>query len=168
MEVGTIDQLNLKKGDYVRCLTVANYDSPWTVGIEYMCPKDGELDCDGNVTHRSSLSTFRIIYRAPRDPKTWGEMTDDEKGALLLAKHEGKVIEYLRNLNWIETDIVFSEWYAYRIKPEPKRETVSVSVCGSEIGFDQLGQRVSNPTHRITFDLIDGEPDCSSVRMEKI
>jgi hypothetical protein len=37
---------------------------------------------------------WRIVSRAPAAPKLWRDMTPEEKGALLLAAHEGKVIEY--------------------------------------------------------------------------
>lgn len=56
--------------------------------------------------------------------KTWGEMTPEEKGALLLAHHEGRDIEFRwRSDTWYETD---PEWHPslfYRVKPEePKIE----------------------------------------------
>jgi len=61
--------------------------------------QDGRFGCHGFEHH---LSVKRIISRASDDtqssqegePKLWREMTDAEKGALLLAHHEGKVIEY--------------------------------------------------------------------------
>jgi hypothetical protein len=100
------------------------------------------------------------------DLKTWGEMTDAEKGALLLAHHEGKVIE------WNATSYITGEWtgwggcdddclwdrdFAYRVRQEPKRETVAL--CwrkGLEMG--EIG----------TIDLVDGDPDCDSIRMEAL
>ena len=65
-------------------------------------------------------------------PKTFGEMTPEEKGALLLGRHDGKTIEvasykeggkYLWcrcgwNHSWITSE-------CYRVKPEPKVETVA-------------------------------------------
>jgi hypothetical protein len=61
-------------------------------------------------------------------PKQWRDMTPEEKGALLLAHHEGKVIEsrWLGE-NWTPT--CAPEWHlgaSYRIRPEPKRETVGL------------------------------------------
>ena len=91
-----------------------------------------------------SFEPYTVLSRAQRpetapaidlsnpDCKTWGEMTDAEKGALLLAAHEGKEIEYFN---------VYEKWQAcqsgsrvpfndkrtaYRVKPEPKRETVKL------------------------------------------
>jgi len=55
-----------------------------------------------------------------------------------------------------------------RIKPEPKRETVTLT--GLDRGYWCFGSdRVKvRDTHRITFDTIDGEPDCSTIRMERL
>ena len=104
-------------------------------------------------------------------PKTWGEMTPEEKGALLLAHHEGKKIELYSELNraW---DVVntpgWCDGSAYRVKPEPKRETVKLSGKVYHNGQWAFGTEDKGDTHRITFDTIDGEPVCDSIRMEKI
>lgn len=55
-------------------------------------------------------------------PKPFGEMTDAEKGALLLAKHEGKRVEYMESsLGWLPIPKHAEPlgWRAYRIAPEP-------------------------------------------------
>ena len=102
-------------------------------------------------------------------------MTPEEKGALLLAHHEGKVIEIYSILDprkgWIEATGVMekSHWIdgrAYRVRPEPKRETVTLYWKKRQGAFASLS--VGNSTHKITFDLIDGQPDLSSVRMEPV
>lgn len=110
-------------------------------------------------------------------PKTWGEMTDAEKGALLLAAHEGRDVE-VYCLTWGEMKWrghedarTFHAHMAYRIKPEPVRETVPLygrpsNNAGSRDFFDEPDRR--GDTHVITFDLIDGEPDCASIRMVKL
>lgn len=58
-------------------------------------------------------------------PKLWRDMTDAEKGALLLAHHEGKEIEYTdlpANLKWYKcSNPLWLDTVAYRIKPEPKK-----------------------------------------------
>ena len=94
----------------------------------------------------------------PETPKLWRDMTPEEKGALLLAHHEGKAIEWWTGgTNWRHCHD--PEWQpdcAYRVRPEPKRETVT-----------QYWERDRNnchfikrqgDTHGITFDLIDGKP----------
>jgi hypothetical protein len=103
-------------------------------------------------------------------PKLWREMSDAEKCELLLANHRGHSIEYrdphqgrwrlIVNPNWLD-------YFAYRVKPEPKRETVE---CYGRLALETFlaGKQTNSDTHRITFDTIDGEPDCASIRMEKI
>jgi hypothetical protein len=46
----------------------------------------------------------------------------------------------------------FTDWCYYRIRPEPKVETVTFEHAGC----------------RFTFNLIDGKPDCASVKMEEL
>ena len=97
-------------------------------------------------------------------------MTPEEKGALLLARHEGKVIEGFWDGCWEECDEVhkfaFARFVAYRVKPEPVVETVVIytgNVNGEWAPYEDL-----DDTHRITFDLIDGKPDCNSIKMKEI
>lgn len=103
--------------------------------------------------------------------KTWGKMTDAEKGALLLAHHEGKEIEcFSESLgNWITLSILV--WYEdsiYRVKKVPIKN-MEVVYMYFEDGCNQyIDVYMSDPTHKITFDTIDGVPDCSSIKMEKV
>ena len=110
-------------------------------------------------------------------PKLWKDMTPEEKGALLLAHHEGKEIEWSStdgpNMwcdgKWRPCNAVgkFPE-YAYRVKPEPVVETVTLfGQAGFCWAFSHL-QEDDGDTHRITFDLVDGKPDCNSIKMEEI
>ena len=55
------------------------------------------------------------------------------------------------------------------MKPEPERETVTLEGNNSKsLGWIFGSRHPQNTTHRITFDLIDGEPDYSSIKMEKL
>lgn len=93
-------------------------------------------------------------------PKMWCDMTPEEKGALLLAKHEGKVIEVYSEAGskWAEDGRTkFYAWNAYRVKPEPKRESHNLFVYTRE--NDYL------PTPIGTIDYIDGKPDPESVKI---
>lgn len=101
--------------------------------------------------------------------RLWRDMTDVEKGALLLAAHEGRGLEYWRRGSggWAtcsSAGIYDNE--AYRIRPEPKVKAVEFRVQIYENGVVRMAG-VSN-THRITFSTIDGEPDCASIKMEKL
>ena len=103
-------------------------------------------------------------------PKLWCDMTPEEKGALLLAHHEGKVIEcsMCRTSDWfVMGEPSWTSSNAYRIRPEPKRETVT-KLMHCKDGYPFIADGMSNPTHRITFDLIDGRPDTGSIRMEEL
>ena len=101
--------------------------------------------------------------------KTLGEMTDAEIGALVRAKNEGKVIEWFFECAWVEAykPVFDAINTAYRVRPEPKRETVTLfgKVTDKYWGRDFP---VSNDTYRIVFDLIDGRPDCDSIKMKPI
>jgi hypothetical protein len=57
------------------------------------------------------------------------------------------------------------EGQAYRVKPAPIRETVTL-IGNVNSGFDYSGWTTN--THRIQFDLIDGKPDCASIKMEPL
>lgn len=114
----------------------------------------------------------------PQDkPTLWRDMTPEQKGALLLAHHEGKKIEWK---NPDPNSQLWDEWkpclsavgkhghYAYRVKPpEPKRGTVVLHACKVD-GWSAVRSTSRMDTHRITFDLIDGKPDCASIRMEEL
>jgi hypothetical protein len=103
-------------------------------------------------------------------PTIWADMTPEEKGALLLARFEGKPIEMFADGPW---QVCTPAWYghrAYRIKPESKRETVKL-YGGGRASMVWCNDNYRGPdldTHRITFYTIDGEPDCSTIRMERL
>lgn len=95
------------------------------------------------------------------EAKLWRDMTPEEKGALLLAHHEGHTIQCRSpaHSQWFDSsEPSWANAIAYRVRPEPNRETVTR-------WYQASGH--SN-THRIAFDLIDGEPDCASIRMESL
>jgi hypothetical protein len=107
-------------------------------------------------------------------------MTPEEKGVLLLAHHEGKVIQF-KNVSceahdWQSVkEPVWADAYAYRIKPEPKIETVKLhgrkyitQVYPSGVwDFDRNDYRLGD-THVITFNLIDSKPDPASIKIEEL
>jgi hypothetical protein len=101
---------------------------------------------------------------ASSTPKTWGEMTDAEKGELLLANLDGNLQYGTYSFNghpggWNDKcNWFFDEKSYYRIKPEPKRETVTLRWCNEKGDGGKFG----------TIDIIDGEPEIGSIRMERI
>jgi len=117
-----------------------------------------------------------------REPKIWEDMTPEEKGALLLAEHEGKTIEWraLVSVPWREQRRKMPEYHFnlyYRVKPEPKREMVEASLCIIKSGTS-LHMRPSYRAHHygedgafyftLTFDIIDGKLDPSSIKIKGI
>lgn len=103
-------------------------------------------------------SVLDLVEEWKEEPKLWKDMTDEEKGALLLADHQGKYIEYYTgDRNWASS--VFPKWadhVAYRVKPEP----VVKQACHAIVYNKQ--------SYKVTYNTIDGEPDCSSVSMSKM
>lgn len=113
--------------------------------------------------------------------KLWKDMTACEKGALLLAYHEGKTIEYhyLTDKNWneakkgVRSNLGWIDNYYYRVKHVPVvtevvrygHVAVDADYCG---GFYYYHVKDYQHTHKITFNLVDGEPDCNSIKMEKL
>jgi hypothetical protein len=92
--------------------------------------------------------------------KTFGKMTDEEKGALLLAQYEGKTVEYWSSRcgGWeIRTEVKanYNSGAMYRVKVEPvirSEETFIWAVDG---------------TFAIKYDVVNGVTDCSTVTMTK-
>lgn len=99
--------------------------------------------------------------------KKWGGMTPEEKGALLLAHHEGKTIQVYRALDETWEKIkspCWSEYHAYRVEPE--RETVTLYSDVPTWRFEDCG--AGRPDYAIRFDIIDGEPVCDTISMWRI
>jgi hypothetical protein len=174
-ETGTLAELDVKPGDVVECV---EHDCPSYIGLELIIRDDGMaviqserynggfFDPHFDVKYRRK---YRIVSRASATPKTWGEMTDEEQGALLLKHHRGEVIESSSNgTGWaLDDNVGYSNTLYYRVRPpEPKRETVELRAGGLLKAWEAWSD--DDDTHRITFDVIDGTPDCASIRMEEL
>lgn len=127
-----------------------------------------------HFAHRSEIVRIEEGPMRNEDkPKIWRDMTPEEKGALLLAEHEGKIIEAW-GLSypdmWHADYHAWEDNCAYRIKPEPKRERVVL--VGRMDTPDSWAFFISEvdpfDSHRITFDTIDGKPDPSSIKIEEV
>lgn len=104
--------------------------------------------------------------------KPWKDMSREEKGALLLASHEGKTLQYWKRGTggWADClSVAIYEHEYYRVKPEPVVEEVVMFTKSpsSYWGWTADGCAVDR-THKITFNTVDGEPDCSSVKMKRL
>jgi hypothetical protein len=185
-ETSTLAELNVKPGDVVSAKERVPYPIfSWTDGKCYALGEDGEcyaLGEDGFSQGEALVCDtdgWRIVSRAscaedqpPAAPKTWGKMTDAEKGAILLAEHRGEIIECYQwpDYGWQEIHKPkFDGYSAYRVRPpEPKRETVTIygqtvaDVYGGSadewVFSDYAGgspHRDDRNTHRITLPLLD-------------
>jgi len=111
-------------------------------------------------------------------PKLWRDMTPEEKGALLLGWHEGKIIEVFGlgypDMWYYEDDPCFEDDCAYRVKPEP--ETMTAKLCIDAYGtslhmrpdFRDNYYGDENFHFTLTFDIIDGKPDSASIKIEEL
>jgi hypothetical protein len=165
MQTGTLKELDVKPGDVVEWI---KYEHVGLHTLDFVSGGDFVFDTRrGPFTHNvNDPDEFRIISRAT--PKTWAEMTPEEKGALLLAHHENPgSVEFLFNEEWtVLKGLGWLDDMRYRVRPEPVREVVTMAGY-IDRGYFHVRSGV-NDTHRITFDLIDGEPDCDSIKMERI
>lgn len=111
-----------------------------------------------------------VRYRTQKVKNTaWGDLTDVERGALLLAAHEGKSIEYfnLSTKDWRST--LTPSWRhrtCYRVKPEPIVEEVKIFNSRHRDTWDVF--KGYNATHKITFNKVNGVIDTKSVKMGEV
>lgn len=160
-KVGTLQEIGARVGDIVRCVTWHGkiYKEGNTYHVVEGFGKDGE---NIGILHQT-LGVWEIVSRKPKE---WRHMTDEEKGALLLAKHEGKEIQYLRfDDKWVTSAAFPMGDGTYRVRPEPEVEVIEL--YGNEDTSFYRGSSCFD-THCITFNLVDGEIDCSSVKMRKL
>jgi hypothetical protein len=179
--------IKLEAGKYYRTRDgrkvgpVIRYDKgycwPWSVPQFYFTyADDGKHFVDRRESGADLIAEW---VDDPETPKLWRDMTPEEKGALLLAHHDGEVIEWsgIRKgtggwSEWSDCDDdclwdgdFDGHGFAYRVKPEPNRVTVRLYGETFHNFNDLLGY---DPEYKITFNLIDGEPDVNSIKMEKL
>jgi hypothetical protein len=103
-------------------------------------------------------------------PKLWKDMTDEER---VDALYDGLKGCPPGTTGKDRIKLVLSS--LGEVRPEPKRETVTLT--GANFGTANLAEwkwsfrqsgHIGQETHRITFDLIDGEPDPASIRIERL
>ena len=124
--------------------------------------------------------SYDLIAEWTDTPTIWENKTPEQKGALLLAEHEGRELQALAvdhdGTTWvIKRRNQWHDGIAYRIKPEPKRERTALygrvyitNTYPNGVFDADRNPRQAGDTHRITFDTIDGEPDCATIRMERL
>lgn len=172
LEVGKTYELN--NGEVYECKEIRGGGLGYFVidGCDYH--KDGRF-CGCDEGHKFSVKREVISDATEATPKTWGEMTDAEKGALLLAEHECNEVEVMISSIDHTGAVIDSEWvglmgqrikddWVVRIKPDQERKTVTLYGYVDRGSFD-VGTGPLD-THRITFTTTGGVPDTDSVKME--
>lgn len=162
-DIGTLKELGVGVGD-----VVIHIDDPeCEMTITECPPRIGSYFEDhwrltwGGHAGLFGRERFRLVSRA-NQPKPWSDLTAEEKGALLLARYEGKVVENGDGLGkWWTSEYkpFFIDAGYYRIKPNPKTETVTLFYKRFDTGaHHEVG----------TIDLVDGVPDCGTLKMEAL
>jgi hypothetical protein len=127
---------------------------PGEGGVVLSFTEDGRWSENGESRHD-------LVEEWKDEPKLWQDMTNEEKGALLLAYHEGKQIQmyFDAEREWEDVDSQWAPNRAYRVKPVST--TVSIfgyiellgdNGCWAEWAEDADGQYV------ITIELENGKP----------
>lgn len=97
------------------------------------------------------------------EAKLWGALTNAEKGALLLAAHEGKKIEFCAKSGvwtrvWRNCIPNWSDKIAYRISPEPVVENITL-YGGYDGKFEYFdSEPAPKDTRKLTLPMKEGEP----------
>ena len=161
-EYKTLKELDVQVGDVVS----------YSDSILYTVEDNFHLYSHGYLRSRryslwDSGRYFTIVSRAEQT-KTFGNLSTEEKGVLLLAHHEGKEIECLQRYQnaWLViADPKFNDSSAYRIAaPKPFVESLKMK---SPLHF-KGGRSLNKKEYNITVQFTDGVPDVETIQMEKI
>lgn len=181
MKIGSLKEIGAMPGDTVELVENAISWDHCVGSVGVVTLKDGQLHTEGKNMNRVDTigHKFKIIkrYELPyghvRLPdgstvdltaidKPLGLLSEDVKSALINCK---LTYQYFRNNGWDVNDTpCWANSITYRVKPQPKIETVTIRANDLSFGF----QTVAVQGHEITFNLIDGVPDCNSIKMEKL
>lgn len=161
--VGTLREIGARVGDVVEYVADGGKYKVKKIGI--LKSMQSGLDIEYMGFWDSTGTKFRIITRASRPFNT---LTAEEKGELLLANHEGKIIEMSIDGGETWERSYTPQWIGsacYRVKEDEVKEVVIYSMSDLTTWLDK---EYGLDTHRITFNLVNGKPDCASVKMEEI
>jgi len=170
----TFAELGYNVGDTVRCVDDLDSSLYVTGGKYLLGHANEELTVKGGYNGRSA--TWELVSRAGStvtaddEYPIWGDMTPEAQGALLLAEHNGAVIQMASASRgtWIDMDHKLSwfEHVKYRVKPADP-VVVTHELFGRH-GFFWSVIAHDVDTHKMTYNTIDGVIDCASVKMMKI
>jgi hypothetical protein len=168
----TFAELGYNVGDTVRCVDSRLFQT-YTKGDTFIL----QMTIEGVSTSSSSngySASWELVSRAGSTVTAddeyliWSDMTPEAQGTLLLAEHNGVVIQMFISSDW--NDLHHSPcWFGhkkYRVKPADP-----VVVAHEIFGYHRSIWAFFTDfrdTHKITYNTIDGVIDCSSVVMTKI
>ncbi|WP_277022196.1 hypothetical protein [Paracoccus hibiscisoli] len=182
MEIGTLKELNVKQGDVVECADAGITKDHLTVGKTYnvhsgpmICTDKGRFWGEGDRAHTGfpTRATFRIVSRAtpPVDltalEKPFGLLDAATQEAL--RAHGGPYEMFAGSADghrWRHGFLGEYKGLAYRVKPAPKRETVTQDGWMTEGGSFRTTPNVASIPVRVTFDRVDGQIDLPTYRVE--
>ena len=100
-------------------------------------------------------------------PTLFRDMTDAEKGALLLAEFNGEVIQTYNVVEWFDItgECHFCDDAAHRVKPKPVVENVTL-YGSAELQWAFATEELGHDTHSLTLTITDG--DITDVKAEGI
>jgi len=139
---------------------------PWTVRVSGGFWNESGVFCSG-----AGISPMDLIAEwtdEPTTPTLWRDMTPEGLASEILdhlnldENHESGLIPFGTQ--------VFLRKLVERLKPQPVRETVTMIVEIDDDDGEVLisSEAIFRELATITFDLIDGKPDCNSVKMEEL
>lgn len=97
------------------------------------------------------------------EARRFAEETNEKKGALLLAEHNGEDIEWWDSTGWsYEPFPAWENKVAYRVRPGPVREHVTLQLIHNSNGWAAY-QKAAGYTAIIEFDTVDGQLELGSV-----
>jgi len=162
----TPTELNVQPGDVVQGReTEKNYTVTQDMRI-------------GSTRVEDCRALYRIVARAA--PKLWRDMTREEKAPIALVLLEGGgAVEEMNSGQWTGFPHCLRRVphpaFAYRVRPEPKRETV-VLTGSAQADWVFSANTVHFDTHRLTLPLLDGDlapgkytsPEGHNIEVERI
>jgi hypothetical protein len=176
----TLKDLDLRPGDVV--------EPQYKLGHYYYTVNEAGLLCHGEPLfplssdyqkggcYYTSGVSWKLISRAPR-LQPWSQLPDKEKVELLVAQNKGKQLEVSRDngVTWCEGTLWSGiDFLYYRVQPPPPRLPVVKEITqGWKTNVRGEFQPMSadhtqRATHKVTFTVTDGQPDCNSIKMEKL
>jgi len=148
--------LKIEPGKYYRDAE-GNKVGPIVSGTNF-CWSKGKCRLADPVWNHDGTNRYQacidLVAEWPDHPTVWRDMTEAEQGALLLAHHQGKVIEYCLptyGSDWtVDTSPLWDLDFAYRVRLEPKAKTATLRPAQNLRKLGIVGAWVTRTPEQIT------------------